>query len=291
MNSDNLRGIVLMLFAMAALTLMDAIMKALAAHYPALQVAALRGIVSLPFIVAWVYWRERGLRTLIAARWGWQIARGLLGIAMLTSFIFAIEAMPLSQAYAIFFIAPLLITAISVPLLGEAVGPSRWIAVLIGFVGMLIIVRPGLATVNLATLAVLFTATCYALNAISVRILGRTDSTAAMAFWFVAVVAVGAGLLAWPNWQPIAASHIGLLIALGVTGALGQMWITASFRCAPVSVVAPFEYSSLLWGVVLDVAVWGELPAPIVFAGAAIIVGSGLYLVRRERRVAHDLSH
>lgn len=283
MNNENLRGIVLMWLAMAALTVMDAIMKALAGDYVSTQVAALRGIVSLPFILVWIYWRERSFRTIVAARWVWHIARGLMGILMLTMFIYALGTMPLSQAYALFFIAPLLITALSVPLLGESVGARRWFAVVVGFAGMLVIVRPGFAPISLATLAVLVTALCYALNAISVRILGRTDSTAAMTFWFIAVVAVGAGLLALPHWQPVALAHAPMLLALGLSGALGQVWITAAFRCAPVSVVAPFEYSALLWGVALDAAVWGVLPPPIVFAGAAIIVASGLYLMRRER--------
>ena len=284
MKNAHVRGIALMLLAMAALTIMDALMKDLAGRYPALQVTALRGMVSLPFIAGWVLLREKTFRTLLEVRWGWQVARGLLGVAMLTTFIYAISDMPLSQAYALFFVAPLLITALSVPLLGESVGPSRWAAVLVGFGGMLIIVRPGAATLNLATLAVLLTAVCYSLNAISVRILGRTDSAVGMSFWFIAVVAVVAGLLALPDWHAVRMADAVPLLALGISGALGQVWITASFRCAPVSVVAPFEYSSLLWGVALDLAIWGELPPPIVFYGAAVIVGSGLYLMHRAQQ-------
>ena len=284
MQSENLRGIAFMLLAMAALAVMDAIMKGLTAHYPALQIAALRGMVSLPFVLAWIAWRRQDLHTLIRVRWGWQLARGFLGIVMLTSFIFAISEMPLSEAYTLFFIAPLLITALSVPLLGEHVGPRRWLAVVAGFLGVVIALRPGGFALTLSTVAVLVGATCYALNAISVRILGRTDSTAAMSFWFMALVAVGAGLLALPDWQPVRASDSIWLAALGLSGALGQVFITEAFKCAPVSVVTPFEYSSLLWGVLLDLAFWGELPAPGVFVGAAVIVASGLYLIRRERK-------
>lgn len=285
-HSENLRGIVLMLLAMAALAVMDATMKELSGHYPALQVAALRGLVSLPFVAAWVYWRERNFRTLLAIRWPWHLARGVMAVLMLTSFIYAISSMPLSEAYTLFFVAPLFITALSVPLLGESVGPRRWLAVVIGFLGVLVVMRPGFVAVNLATLAVLVSAVCYALNAVSVRILGRTDSTAAMSFWFIAMVAVGAGLLAWPHWRPVHLGDAGWLVGLGISGALGQLLITAAFRCAPISVVAPFEYSTLLWGVLLDLTIWGELPPPIVFAGAAVIVGSGLYLIHRERQSA-----
>jgi len=272
-----------MLLGMAALSLMDATMKELSGRYPALEVAALRGVVSLPFVIVWVYWRERHLRTLLAVRWGWQFARGGLAIVMLGCFIFAISSMPLSEAYTLFFISPLLITALSVPLLGEVVGPRRWLAVVAGFAGVLVVLRPGFVALDLATLAVLVSAICYALNAVSVRILGRTDSTAAMSFWFMVMVAVGAGLLALPNWQAVRLADSGWLLALGITGALGQMLLTAAFRCAPISVIAPFEYSTLFWGVMLDLAIWGKLPEPIVFVGAAVIVASGLYVIYRER--------
>ena len=283
-RNENLRGIVLMLLAMAALAVMDAAMKELVGRYPAIQVAALRGWVSLPLILGWVLWSERSLATLVRVRWGWQIGRGLLAVVMLTSFIYALGSMPLSEAYTLFFVAPLIITALSVPLLGEHVGPRRWAAVVIGFVGVIVVLRPGAVSISLATVAVLVAAVCYALNAVSVRILGRTDTTAAMSFWFIGVVAVAAGLLALPGWQPVRVADAGWLALIAVTGALGQVWITGAFRCAPISVIAPFEYSTLFWGVALDVAIFGELPPPVVFAGAAVIVGSGLYLIHRERR-------
>lgn len=275
-----------MLLAMAALSLMDATMKQLVGHYAPIQVSALRGIVSLPFVIAWVYWRERTFRTLFDVRWRWHLARGVLAVLMLTSFIYAISNMPLSKAYTLFFVAPLMITALSVPLLKESVDLKRWIAILVGFGGVLIILRPGFVSLDLLSIAVLFSAACYALNAISVRILGRTDSTGAMSFWFIAMVAVGAGALALPDWQPIRSSDALWLAGMGISGALGQVLITEAFKCAPLSIVTPFEYSALFWGVLLDVAIWGALPGPLVFVGAAVIVGSGLYLIHRERKPA-----
>lgn len=275
-----------MLLAMAALSLMDATMKQLVGHYAPIQVSALRGIVSLPFVIAWVYWRERTFRTLFDIRWRWHLARGVLAVLMLTSFIYAISNMPLSKAYTLFFVAPLMITALSVPLLKESVDLKRWIAILVGFGGVLIILRPGFVSLDLLSIAVLFSAACYALNAISVRILGRTDSTGAMSFWFIAMVAVGAGALALPDWQPIRSSDALWLAGMGISGALGQVLITEAFKCAPLSIVTPFEYSALFWGVLLDVAIWGALPGPLVFVGAAVIVGSGLYLIHRERKPA-----
>lgn len=285
MRSENLYGIVLMLLAMAALSVMDATMKQLAGHYPPLEVATLRGLVSLPFVIGWIGWRERGFGTLLRIRWRWHLARGVLAVLMLTSFIYALGQMPLSATYSLFFIAPLLITALSVPLLKETVDWQRWTAIAVGFGGVLVILRPGFGdAVGWSALAALIGATCYALNAITVRILGRTDSTAAMTFWFMVMLIIGAGALALPDWQAVRSADAGWLLAMGITGAMGQVFITEAFKRAPVSVIAPFEYSSLFWGVLLDLAIWGELPGTVVFAGAAIIVGSGLYLIHRERR-------
>jgi drug/metabolite transporter (DMT)-like permease len=104
-----------------------------------------------------------------------------------------------------------------------------------------------------------------------------------MSFWFMAMLAVGAGLLALPDWQPLRITDAAWLIGMGATGALGQLLITEAFKCAPASVIAPFEYSTLFWGVLLDLVLWGDLPGPIVFVGAAVIVASGLYLIHRER--------
>lgn len=285
MRSQNLQGILLMLGAMAALSIMDATMKQLAGHYSPFQVASLRGLVSLPFVIAWVWYRERGFGTLVRVRWRWHLARGVLAVVMLSSFIYAISGMPLSEAYTLFFIAPLLITAFSVPLLKEHVDLHRWAAIFVGFGGVLIVLRPGFTAIGLTAIAVLVGATAYALNAISVRILGRTDSTAAMTFWFMVMLTIGAGALALPNWQPLQMIDAGWLFAMGITGALGQVLLTEAFKRAPVSIVAPFEYSALFWGITLDLVIWRQLPGPIVFIGAAVIVGSGLFLIRRERVV------
>lgn len=284
MRSENLAGILLMLAAMAALSCMDATMKQMAGHYPPVQVAALRGFVALPFVLAWVFWRERSFQTLIRVQWRWHILRGVLAVIMLSSFIYAISKMPLSEAYTLFFIAPLLITALSVPLLKETVEWQRWLAIAVGFGGVLVALRPGFGAIGWSAVAALVGASCYALNVLSVRLLGRKDSTAAMAFWFTAFLAIGAGLIALPNWQALIFADAGWLLAMGIAGAMGQLLITEAFKRAPASIIAPFEYSSLFWGLILDLAIWGELPGPMVYLGASIIVGSGLYLIRRERQ-------
>ncbi|WP_123771189.1 DMT family transporter [Vulcaniibacterium tengchongense] len=272
-----------MLVAVAMFSLMDAGLKQLSAHYPPFQVSALRGAASLPFVLAWAL-ATVGARPLLRIRWPLHLLRGVLGVAMMAAFVYAVARLPLSTAYSIFFVAPLLITALSVPLLGEKVGPRRWIAIAIGLAGVLVLLRPsGEGLISLAALAVLLAAAMYAVSAITVRVLGRTDSVQAMTVWLLAMIAVGAGAIAWPQWVPLRGEHAWLILGVGVAGALGQYAFTEAFRLGEASAIAPLEYTALLWGVILDATLWGVLPDAITWLGAAIIVASGLYLLRRER--------
>src|SRR5690606_20887158 len=147
-------------------SLMDAGLKTLSAHYPPFQVAALRGASSLPLVLAWALWTA-GWRPLLRVRWPLHLLRGALGVAMMASFVYALARLPLSTAYSIFFVAPLLITALSVPFLGERVGPRRWAAIFIGLLGVLVVLRPsGAGMLSLAGGAVLVAAFGYAVSAI-----------------------------------------------------------------------------------------------------------------------------
>lgn len=277
-----LRAIAMMLACVGVFSLMDAVLKTLSAHYPAFEVASLRGAASLPLLLAWAA-ATTGLRPLLRARWPLHLLRGALGIMMMAAFVHALRTLPLSTAYSIFFVAPLLITAMSVPFLREHVGPRRWTAIAVGFAGVLVVLRPGVGGVaSAAGIAVLLAAFGYAVSAITVRVLARTDSTQAMVVWLMALMALGAGVLAWPEWQPVRAEHAWLIVVLGIAGALGQYLITEAFRLGEASLLAPLEYTALVWGVLWDATLWGVLPDGATWLGAAIIVASGLYLVRRE---------
>jgi drug/metabolite transporter (DMT)-like permease len=202
---------------------------------------------------------------------------------MIAAFVHGVRTLPLSTAYSIFFVAPLLITALSVPFLGERVGQRRWTAIATGLIGVLIVLRPtGEGVVTTAGLAILLAALGYAVAAITVRVLACTDSTQAMVVWLMASMTIGAGALAAPGWVPLRGEHAGLIAGVGLAGALGQYAITEAFRAGEASLLAPLEYSALLWGAVLDLTLWHVLPDGITWIGAAIIVASGLYLVRGE---------
>ncbi len=282
-NAGNARAIFTMLAAVGLFSIMDAGMKSLSAHYPPLQVAALRGAASLPLVLTWAL-ATTGWRPLLRVRWPLHLLRGAIGVAMLGAFVYALHRMPISSAYAISFIAPMLITALSVPILRERVGPRRWTAIFIGFAGVLVALRPsGDGVISYAGLAVLLAAVGYAISAITVRVLSRTDSTQAMVVWLMVLLTLGAGACAASGWIPIARSDWMWIAGVGVAGSLGQYAITEAFRHGEASLIAPFEYTALAWSLTLDFTLWDVLPDATTWVGAAIIVASGVYLLRRER--------
>jgi drug/metabolite transporter (DMT)-like permease len=280
---DNVRGGLTMLLAVGALSLLDAGMKSLSGAYPPLQLAGIRGMASLPFVLVWV-WVPGGFGGLFRVRWPLHLVRGVLGILMLCGFIYGVRHLPLSAAYSIFFVAPLLITAFAVPLLGERVGWRRWGAIAIGISAVWYVMRPqGEGLVLLPAVMLFLSAIAYALSAITVRVLGRTDSTQSMVFWLMTSIAIVATLLALPQWRPIQPGHWGIIAAMAVSGAVGQWAITEAFRIGEASFIAPFEYSAMAWGVALDWVLWRTVPAARTWIAAAVIIACGIYLMHRER--------
>ena len=282
-RKQNLRAVIVMLIAVGLFSIMDAGLKILSPHYPAMQVAALRGLSSLPWICAYVAWRGQ-LSSMLRVRWRLHVLRGVLAVTMLASFAYALRTLPLAEAYSIFFVAPLLITVLSMPFLGERVSRARWWAIAVGFAGVLVVLRPtGTGMFSLAGLAVLLAAVGYSVSAITVRIIGRTDSNESLVFWMVLMLSVGASLLAAPHWVAIRSEHWPVIAGIGVIGFLAQLAVTEAFRRGEASFVAPLEYSALAWGAGLDWLIWKTLPDAITLVGAGIIIASGIYLIRGER--------
>jgi drug/metabolite transporter (DMT)-like permease len=283
MPTTNLRGILAMLAAVTTFAVMDVLLKRLVEEYPAIQVTFLRGAASLPLLLAanaaFGRWRD-----LIAKRWGLHVLRGFLSVTLLWCFVYAVSQLSLANAYTIFMSAPLLITALSVPMLGERVGWRQWLAVFVGLAGVIIVLKPtGTGLVTLGGLAALASAIGYALNAITIRILTRTDTSAATVFWSLCFLTIIAGLLAGTRWVPVLWEHWYLIVGLGITGAAGQYFITEAFRLAAPPVVAPLEYTALAWGMLFDWLLWATAPGLRMLVGAFIIVASGIYVINRER--------
>ena len=271
-----------MLGGVASFSLMDASLKFLSQHYPSTEVAALRGLAALPVVFVWALYAG-GIRQLVRVRWPLHLIRGALSVLMMVTFTFALKELSLAKAYSLFFIAPLLIALLSILMLGERVQRAQWLAIGVGFCGVLIVLKPDTTAFGWAgTLAVLGTALCYALSSTLVKIIGRTDTTQAMVFWMTGMLAFGATLLALPEWQPLLRQHYWLIGGIAITGAIGQWGITEAFKHAPAASVAPLEYSGLAWVILIDLFVWSVTPTARTLAGAAVIIGSGLYLLRFE---------
>ena len=271
-----------MLAAVATFACMDALLKIFSQHYPPLQVAALRGVASLPFLVAPLLVTGR-LHELKPQRFWMHLLRGVLMVVVTTGFTYAVRVLSLADAYSIFLAAPLIVTALSAPLLNERVGWRNWLVIIVGLVGVVTMLRPSAShLVTFGALAALLSAFAYALGALAWRVVTRRDSTTCIVFWTIGVMTVCTALLAAPHWVALQTDHWGLLAAMGMLGAVGQALLTEAFRAAPPSVVAPFEYTALLWGIVIDWVVWNALPGARVLLGGGIVIASGLYLIWRE---------
>lgn len=289
-STARLRGIGYMLAGVFVFAIMDSLLKGLSAHYGALQVSFIRSVTSLAFLIPILAWR-RSWRELRVREWRWVLMRGLLGIAMLVSFIYGVRILTISQTYSLYLTAPLLMTVLSVPIFQERVGARRWLAILAGLGGVLLILRPWRekAYELLPSAAILFATLCYSLSALTVRALSRTQTRMALVFWYLLLIGIGSGALAVHEWLPLRAADWWLLAGVGFTGTLGQLWLTAAFSYAPPSVVGPFEYTALLWAFVIDRLVWSASPSAYLVAGASIVIAAGIFIIEDERRLASDI--
>lgn len=277
------QAIALMLVAVFFMSTMDVAFKMLVEHYSSFQVVFFRSAMSLPFFAGWILLTDRTrFRT---AYLPGHLLRGLLGIVMLFCVGECFRELQLADAYTLFFAAPLVITLLSGPVLGEPAGPLRSAAAAFGFIGVIVALQPSPESwVSYGAVMGLLGMVAYAFSSLLLRRLGERDATVTIAFWFVAVVCAGSALAAWPSWRAIDPSHWPQILTVGITGACGQALLTAAFRRASVAVVAPFDYTHMVWAVVYGLAFWGYLPGWRVWAGSAIIVAAGLFILLREHR-------
>jgi drug/metabolite transporter (DMT)-like permease len=280
----------MMIAAVGAFSIMDALMKHLAASYPPLQIAALRGASSLPFVFA-TYAAAGKIGLLRIRRWRLHVLRAALSVLMLWGFVWALARSSLTDTYAVYMTAPLLVVLCASILLGEKTNPHIWLAIFVGLAGVLVMLAPSASGIaSLAGLAALASALAYALVVVLVRVMAATETTASMVFWFLLLLAAGAGILAAPGWVPIAGRDWPWIACVGLAGWAGQHLITGAFRLAPAAAVAPYEYLALVWGAIIDWVVWRTLPGARMLTGAAIVVAAGLYLLHRERQPARPSS-
>lgn len=282
-NADRpLRGILIILGAVFCFTLSDAMAKWLGQAMPVTQINWVRYLVFVPFALILVA-RTAGGRVRVKQP-RLQVLRGILLAFSALLFVLAIQRMPLAEATSVGFVSPLLITALSVLLLGEVVRAARWAAIVIGLLGVLVIVRPGTEAFQPAALLVVGSSSAWAVAVVLTRRMAGHDPTATTLLWS-AVVGLVAMTATLPfGWAWVGAADWALGVALGLVASGGQYLMVQAYRFAPASLLAPFSYTSLLWSTLLGWALFGALPDAWTLAGAVVIVAAGLVAARPDRK-------
>lgn len=279
--SDILKGIGAIVVGVFIFSSVDATAKWLggAGFHPA-QIVMLRYLFGLvPVLIAFWLTRDAVLR---ARRPVLQVVRALLMSAALLQFFWGLKYVPLAEAMAVAFTAPLFITALSVVVLREAVGARRWAAVAVGFLGMLIILRPGFSDFRPEALLIVSAALTFAGGVVMTRFLTASESNTSIFAYSTVISALAMAPFGLATWQPPEAVHWGLFAGIGLFGGLAHYLVIVAYRHAPAAVNSPFEYTALIWGSLYGWAIWRETPDIWVWAGAAIIALAGVYITYRE---------
>jgi drug/metabolite transporter (DMT)-like permease len=277
------RGIAYALLAWLLFACMDAGSKLLAEEYSIVQILWVR-FVSLLAVSGSLALRH-GSTGLITRRFWLQSLRSLMLMVEIGLFIWTITVLPLADAHAILAIAPLLVTALSVPLLGEKVGIRRWTAVGVATIGMLIILRPGFGVMHPMALVALLCACMWSLYQVLTRVVSRTDPPLTTLFYTALIGAVALTVIGPFYWRAPDAQGWALFVVVAVLGASGHYLLIKALQLAPASVLQPFAYTVLVWATIVGYTMFGNLPDRFTVAGALIIVASGLYAFARERRL------
>ncbi|MDX6748871.1 DMT family transporter [Geminicoccaceae bacterium 1502E] len=271
----------LTLLAMGLFGTMDALSKALVTAYPAPLVLWLRHLAAVPIVL--LILAPRRPLALARSRRPWlQLLRTAILVVEMGLALLAFRYMALAEVHSILAVTPLLATALSVPLLGERVGWRRWLAVAIGFLGVLVILRPGLAVIQPAALIALAATGLYAIYNVMTRHVGLIDRSETSFLWQIVGGALLLCLVGPFYWEPLEPVHWVMVVALAAAGAAGHYCLVRALGLAPIVVVQPFTYTLLVWAVVIGYLVFGNLPDLYTVAGAAMIVVAGSYAAWRE---------
>jgi drug/metabolite transporter (DMT)-like permease len=284
-HASPLAGIACICAGVFFLTCSDALAKWIGQFYGPVQILFLRALIALPVVLVLVL-ALGGRRAVRTRHLGLHLIRGAINIVSASFFYLGLQSLPLAEATAIAFSAPLFVTALSVLVLKEKVDGRRWLAVAMGFVGVVVIVRPGAASFQMAALLPLATAAMYAVMMLTARAIGAAESMLTTTFYIVVGQLVCSAVAVPAFWLPLDWSDWPFFVGIALFSTLGLAFITQAFRIGPASVVAPFDYMGLLWASVIGWLIWQEAPDWIDTVGAALIVASGVAIAWNEARQA-----
>ena len=274
-------GIFLLCAGVAFFGVGEACVKTLAAEYDILQVVWARYVFHALVFLA-IFSRSGIINQMKTSRPFLHIARSITLMIGTVSFFTALIYLSLPEAVAINFVAPLLVTALSIPFLGEKVGPRRWAAIFVGFLGVLVIIRPGLGVMHWAAFLPLITAISYAGYQIMTRIAGRTEDTKTSLFWTSTVGVIVMSCIVPFVWKAPDATAWVIMVATGAVFGFGHYLLIRAFEVAAVSTLSPFLYTQIIWVTIISIVVFDQFPDQFSILGAAIVIGSGLYIWHRE---------
>lgn len=279
----NLRGIVCMLLAGFFLTSNDSITKWLVPHYPAGEILFVQGFLIALLVSLWM--RLRGEPPLRIVRWRSHLYRGLLYAAGSFAFVYALRYLPLAEVVAIAFAGPLFMTLFGKMFLGEHVGIHRLGAVVVGFIGVLIVIQPGTDAMHWAALLPLVVALSDAGRDLITRTLTRDESSLRIIFTTAVILGLAGGVTSVGGWPGIEPSHMPWFALSATCFVVAHFFMVEAFRHAEIVVVAPFKYFLIIWATLAGLVFWGEVPGPAVVVGIVVIVAAGVYIGWRESRV------
>ncbi len=270
-----------MCIGVACLCVNDALAKTLTASYSPLQILFMRNIIALPFAVLMAV-KMGGLSALRSSKPVTHLMRAVLWIAATLLFFTSVKLLQLAEATALIFVAPLFITAISALFLREHVGWRRWMAVIVGFIGVVIVIRPGGSTFQPASLLPVATALLYAFLMISARWVDARESMWTLMLYLTGSSAFLSSFITPFFWDSIRLEDLWLFVAIALFGTAGMTMMTQAFRLAPAVVIAPLDYTALIWATAIGWFIWGEIPDTVTYLGAVIIISSGVFIIVRE---------
>lgn len=280
-GKSSAKGALLGLTAFALFATHDVVVKTLGASYATFQIIFFSVLLSFPLVVLMLM-RDGTSGTLIPRHPWWTAARTVAAIVTGSAAFYAFTVLPLAQVYAILFAAPLIITVLSIPILGEKVGPHRWGAVIVGLIGVLVVLRPGAVPLGPGHLAALVAAVSGALASTIVRKIGRDERSAVLLLYpMMANFIVMASILPFV-YQPMPIEHIGLVAIMATLAFVAGLALIAAYKAADAAVVAPMQYSQIIWAAIFGLVFFDELPDLMTGVGAGIVIASGLYIVLRE---------
>jgi drug/metabolite transporter (DMT)-like permease len=282
-------GMLLALAGACTFATMDTFVKLASQQVPVLQILLVVFVVHPLVPLLWAL-RRGSLAALRTHRPLVHFGRGLLMLAGSIGFFHALAALPLADAYALVFTMPLITTGLAVLMIGEAVGGRRLVAIAVGFLGVLVALRPGLGVMQPAALGALACAFCWGLANALVRRLGAVETAESFVVYGSLVVALGIAPGALWDWEPPSREAWLLMLAAGLCGGMAALMVASAFRAAPAALVAPFQYVQLPIGVVVGLLLFGDRPDALVLLGGAIVIGSGLYLLQHEAKAGSTLA-